>query len=476
MLEIGLMITGVVVVGFFLFLGSLRGLLYNCAPNEVLIFTGKRRRVGNRSYGYRIIKGGMGWRWPLLERVDRMDLTNMVIDIVATNAYSKGGIPLAVQGVANAKIAGHEPLLNNAIERFLGKSRDQVMQIAKATLEGSVRGILATMTPEQVNEDKILFAERLVQEVEQDMTALGLVVDTMKIQNVSDEVNYLDSIGRKRNAEVVSKARIAEAIAHADSVVRSAENLEKEAKAQTGAQVSIAKAEAGKRLLEITTRRAALVAEELAQVKAAVAKARADLGVQTARLEQVRLQLDADVIQPAKAAAESAEAAAKAEIAPILEDGKARAEALTKVARSLKQAGRHGKDMLLLQKLPQIVDALTQVVAETKIEKVTIIDSGGGGGSAPARALSALEQVKQLFGIDLVEKLQEFAPSGRAKQLGTVSTRAPYETSNPQSDGSDGAEPAEPPEEQPKRRDRKAPRAEPPPKPAELRFDLPTEN
>src|SRR5687768_10154796 len=208
-------IAGVFLVVAILFLAGMRSLFYNCAPNEVLIFYGwARRRIdAHREVGYRIVKGGLGFRKPLLERVDRMDLTNMVIDVSGSNAYSKGGIPLSVQGVANVKIAGHEPLLNNAIERFLGKSRAEIMQVAKATLEGSLRGILATMTPEQVNEDKILFAEKLVHEVEQDMTNLGLVVDTLKVQNVHDEVKYLDSIGRKKSAEVLSRARIAEAMA-----------------------------------------------------------------------------------------------------------------------------------------------------------------------------------------------------------------------------------------------------------------------
>src|SRR5438132_411438 len=109
------MITALIVFGvaaFFLFVGIavVKGLIYICAPNEVLIFSGSRSTSGNRSYGYRLIKGGRGTRWPLLERVDKMDLTNMVIDIQAVNAYSKGGIPLTVQGVANVKIAGHEPL------------------------------------------------------------------------------------------------------------------------------------------------------------------------------------------------------------------------------------------------------------------------------------------------------------------------------------------------------------------------------
>ena len=227
-----LIIIGVVIFFSIVFIATIKGLIYICAPNEVLIFSGSRRMEGGRSYGYRLVKGGRGLRVPLLERVDRMDLTNMAIDIQAVNAYSKGGIPLTVQGVANVKVAGHEPLINNAIERFLGKTRQEIMQIAKATLEGSLRGILATMTPEQVNEDKLLFAERLVHEVEQDMTALGLVVDTMKIQNVQDEVKYLDSLGRKRNAEIISKARIAEANAHADSEIQAAENMERQRRAQ----------------------------------------------------------------------------------------------------------------------------------------------------------------------------------------------------------------------------------------------------
>lgn len=439
-------------VGFFilLYLLSLPALLNICAPNEVLIFTGMKRRVGpDRIVGYRVIKGGRGFRKPLIERVDRMDLTNIVIDLTATNAYSKGGIPLVVQGVANVKIAGHEPLLNNAIERFLGKRREEIMMIAKSTLEGSLRGVLATMTPEQVNEDKIIFAEQLVQEVEQDMTALGLVVDTLKIQSVTDDVKYLDSIGRKRNAEVISKARIAEATARADSIVRSSENLQKESKAQIDAQTSIAKADADKRLRDIQTRRAALVAEELAAVAAMVAKAQSELDVQKARVEQVRRQLEADVIQPAKATAEAMEARAKAEVAPILEEGRARAEALRAVVRSLETAGEHGREVLLMQKLPSIIDALTDVVAETQVEKITIIDMPDAG-AGPAKLVSTLEQVKQLFGVDLVEKIRAFgpptsAPTKKPAPVAVPAAEPEVEVAEPQPEPPAESKPVPPP-------------------------------
>lgn len=443
------MVGGIVLLVLLFFVISLRNIIYICSPNEVLIFSGPSRWLNRKRLGYRIVKGGRGFRIPLVTRVDRMDLSNMVIDLQATNAYSKGGIPLTVQGVANLKIAGHEPLLNNAIERFLNKDRNAVMSIAKATLEGSLRGVLATMTPEQVNEDKILFAERLVQEVEQDMTALGLIVDTLKIQNVQDEVKYLDSIGRKKSAEVIRNARIAESKARAESAIRSAENLQRETQAQVEASISMARATAEQRLTEIRTRRDALVAEELAQVNALVARTRAEVDVQKARVEQVRRQLEADIVQPAKAAADAAEEAAVAQVAQIVEEGRARAAALTQVAATLKLAGDKGRELMLVQKLPQIIEAVTGVIAETKIDKLTVIDSGvkslgdRSDGSFPLKAIATVEQVKQVFGIDLAEKLKQWgdAPAAPAPATPMPARPAPEPEPEPQSPSAPGEEP-----------------------------------
>jgi len=101
-------------------------------------------------------------------------------------------------------------VLDNAIERFLGVDRGRIMAIAKDTLEGNLRGVLATLTPEELNEDKIKFAQSLLAEAEDDLRRLGLELDTLKIQDVSDDVGYLDSIGRKQSAEVQKKALIAD--------------------------------------------------------------------------------------------------------------------------------------------------------------------------------------------------------------------------------------------------------------------------
>lgn len=418
-------------IGFFGLLGllllmSIKSLIYICQPNEVLIFSGKKRMVNGRVLPYRIIKGGRGIRTPFLERVDKVDLTNMIIELEARGAYTKGGIPIHVNGVANVKVAGHEPMLNNAIERFLGKGRVEIMAIAKSTLEGSLRGVLATLTPEQLNEDRALFAERLVGEVEQDLTGLGLVVDTLKIQNITDDVSYLDSIGRMRNADLQSSSRIAEAIAHADSDVRAAENYEKETEAKITAQISIAKAEAEKLLADATSRRAAVVAEQEAQVAQMVAKARAELLVQRARVDQTRLQLEADVIQPAKANCEAEEQRAKAQVASIVEDGKARADALRQLSKSWSQAGDQAREIFVLQKIEPIIRQLTATISETRIDKVTLIDSGSSGGTGgldPRKLVALNEQVKEIFGIDLVEKIGGMG-AAKVKPADSVETTA----------------------------------------------------
>jgi flotillin len=405
-------------VGLILFFLSLNALLYVCQPNQVLVFSGTFRSVGGRRVGYRIVKGGNAWRRPFIERVDSVDLTNMIIELSAHGAYAKGGVPLNVQGVANVKIAGHEPVLNNAIERFLGKNRAEIMGIAKATLEGSLRGVLATLTPEQINEDRNLFAERLVQEVEQDMTALGLIVDTLKIQNITDDVKYLDSIGRIRNSELLSSARIAEAVARADSMVRVSENQQQEVKAQIQAQIEVARAECDRQLTDALTRRDAVVAEERAAVAALVAQAKAEIEVQTARVEQTRRRLEADVLAPARAECEATEQRAMAAVAPIIEDGRARAEALKQLAKSWSEAGDQAREIFLMQKLVPIIGQITDLIAHTKVEKMTVIDSPpAAGGLDPTRLIALNEQFRELFGVDLAEAVKKLSDRKSTLQL-----------------------------------------------------------
>ena len=122
--------------------------------------------------------------------------------------YSKGGTPLNIQAIANVKVSTDAAVRNNAIERFLGRDTKEIVQVAKENLEGNLRSVLAQLTPEQVNEDRLRFAEQIADEVGEDLRRLGLQLDTLKIQSVFDDVDYLNSISRRRVAQIVRDAEI----------------------------------------------------------------------------------------------------------------------------------------------------------------------------------------------------------------------------------------------------------------------------
>ncbi|MCP4799615.1 MAG: flotillin family protein, partial [bacterium] len=264
----------------------LRNLYYICQPSEVLIFAGRRTVTGaGETVGYRLVKGGSSIRVPVMEEVMRMDLSNMIIDLKVDNAYSKGGVPLNVTGVANIKVSGNEPGIHNAIERLLGKTQEQIQRIAKETLEGNLRGVMASLTPEQLNEDKITFARTLLDEAEDDLQKLGLVLDTLQIQNISDDVRYLDSIGRKQLVELQRDSRIAEAEATSQSEVKQAENEKITALRRFDKHLAVATADSQKRITDALTRRDAIIAEVNAEVGAELARAEAELPVQEERIK-----------------------------------------------------------------------------------------------------------------------------------------------------------------------------------------------
>ena len=386
--------------GFWAFVVLLRKLYYICQPSEVLIFAGLRRNTGSgERVGYRTVRGGSALRIPLLEEVMRLDLSNMIIDLRVENAYSKGGVPLNVSGVANIKISGEEPGIHNAIERLIGKSQDDIRHIAKETLEGNLRGVMASLTPEQLNEDKITFARTLLEEAEDDLQKLGLALDTLQIQNISDDVRYLDSIGRKQLVELKRDSRIAEAEAKSQSSVKQAENERITALRRLDKELAIATANADKRVKDAMTRRDAVVAEVEAQVGAELARAEAELPVQEERIKQITQQLQADVIAPAESECETMMAEAKGEAATIVEQGRSQAEGLRDLVESLKRSGDDAKRLFLLQKLEPLLTMLSDTVQPIVVEEVNLIGERNGGTNLSLATL--LKQLQESTGIRL---------------------------------------------------------------------------
>ena len=402
---IGGTLIGVVAIFAVFLVFAIKNLIHICGPNEVLIFSGRQRSSGGRRLGYRVIKGGRRMRVPLIETVDSLDLTNMNIDVSVSGAYSKGGIPLNVNAVANVKVAGDEPAIHNAIERLLIKNRNEIMRIAKETLEGNLRGVLATLTPEDVNENKEKFAESLTVEAGEDLSKLGLVLDNLKIQNVTDDQGYLAAIGRRQSAELERRARIAEAMARAEAIVTEAQNFQETRLRQVQEELKVVEAAAQTRIVDAETKRAAVTREQEAEVDALVARARAEVEVQKARIEQVRRQLQAELIEPWIARRDAMIFEAEGRAARVIEDGRARADALREIAETWAEMGGDAKQVLLLQKLDRMMEILTGAMPQLDVQNMTMIHPGAAAasesGTLPVRAISTLEQVKHATGVDL---------------------------------------------------------------------------
>lgn len=408
----------------------IKRLIIICPPNRVAVISGRKRALSDgRLVGYRVLRGGRTMRIPIIEKVSWMDLNTIPLEVSVSNAYSRGTIPLNVQGIANVKVSSTESLLENAAERFLNVPNQAIGQIAKETLEANLRGVLATLSPEEVNEDRLKFSQQLIDEADDDIKTLGLELDVLKIQNVTDDVNYLESVGRRLTAEVVKDARVAEAN-------RTSESEQAEAEARRAAQVATIEAE--KAIVEeqnaLRVRTAELEAiskarEEEALVAGETAKAVASQQLEQERIELEKRRVEADVVIPARADLEARQLQAQADAARIVEDGKAQVEVFRRLTEQYQAAGADGHDLLVLNMLPELVDKIVATVQGVSIDRVAVVDSGGGsaggngGGSAggipgllsqlPASLVSMTEQIEAATGVDLLASLRNRSDAGQ---------------------------------------------------------------
>ena len=404
-------IGGVIVAVVGIALYTIKRLMIIVPPNSAAVITGKQRLLGDGTpIGYRTVTGGRTMRVPIIEQVEWVSLATLPLEISVSDAYSKGNIPLEVKAVANLKIASApDAVFNNAVERLLGKSLKEIEALGRETLTGNLRGVLAKLTPEQVNEDRLGFARHLSEEADHDLKKLGLQLDVLKIQHVSDRVGYLKAMGEKATAEAIRDAEIAKAQAEAETARQQAEAKRIADVANAEANVAISEAQNRLRVRQAELSREAEIAERVARADAERAEALARTQLELQRVELERTRLQADVVQTAEAERMAAEARAKAEAAPILENGRAQAEALRMLLVEIEKAGDMGLRVFIAEKLPSLLGQALDAMKDIDIDRVTVVDSGSGQGVANATtqkvnaSLVALQQVAGAMGLDLDE-------------------------------------------------------------------------
>ena len=406
--------------------------LYICKPNEVIVFSGRSHTLADGTkVGFSVLEHGRRIRIPFLETATRMDVSTMTVHISIQNAYSRGNIPLSVSAIANVKISTQPGVIDNATERFLGRDREEVRRVAKETIEGALRGAVAKLTPEQVNEDRARIVEALSEEAEEDLKKIGIQIDTLNIQSVTDEVNYLDSIGRAKIAAVLRDAEVAESDNEREAERAIADADARGRVAQENAQAKILAKENELRRIVAELEGQARSEEERTTASADEVRARAEIKLQEVRSELERLRLRADEVLPADARRVAAELEAAGHAAIIAAEGRASADALRMMGEAWHRAGTHAEDIFLIQQLEPLVRDVVEKVGSIDIQHVHLVDKGDGesigrlASAYPRTVAAVLDSIADTSGIPIRDLLRRTLPFQAGDNPPRIATTPP---------------------------------------------------
>ena len=437
-----------------------------CPSDRILVVYGKV--AGGRSA--HCIHGGGAFIVPLVQDYAYIGLTPMTINIPLQNALSFQNIRINVPSTFTVGVSTDPAVMVNAAERLLGLRADAIEGMAKEIIFGQLRLTVASLTIEQINQDRESFLAEIRKNVEPELNKIGLNLINVNITDITDESTYIESIGKKAAAEAINKAKvdvakeqkvgaIGEAENNRDMVVSVRQNAAEaemgKKKAEAGQRVFVAEQEAAavdgenaskaqiaesNSKLAVRTAEAMRVAEVANRAaEAAIQKAQYDVEIQRlAAAEIAKKETERKQIQiAAEAEADRVRTVAKGEADGVLMKYQAEAEGVQTLLAGkaagykalVESAGGNAQaaaTLLMIEKLEDIVARQAQAISNLKIDKVTVWDSAGGGekGSSTAnfvsslvKSLPPLQDVASMAGVELpsyLGKVKAEAPAAPA--------------------------------------------------------------
>src|SRR6266487_604832 len=445
-------------VGGFLLIWMVLSRYTKVGPNDVLIVSGRKHRFVDpdgtvRARGFRIVKGGGTFVYPIVEKVDILSLELLTIDVQTPEVYTSKGVPVKVDGVAQIKVKGDDISIATAAEQFLSKGTDDIKNIAMQTLEGHLRAILGTMTVEEIYQNRDAFASKVQEVAAGDMANMGLGIVSFTIRDIRDTQGYLDALGKPRIAQVKRDAQIAQAEADRDAMIKSSQATQAGQEAKFAADSKIAEAQrdyqsnvAGYQATVNQKKAEADLAYDLQKYKTGQLVKAEEVQVEiVAKQKQIELQqqeilrkqreLEATVQKPADAErykvetlanakkfqleteatgaasatkatgfasadvakatgiaeAEANKARGLAEAAVIEAQGKATASAMQAKAESFKQYNEAAVIEMIVRVLPEVAGRVSEPLS--KMEKMVIINSGNGAGGGASKLTGDVTQI-----------------------------------------------------------------------------------
>lgn len=413
-----------------------------CPSNKVLAVFGK---VKGNSF-VRCYHGGGAFIWPLIQDYAFLDLTPRTIHIPLKNALSLQNIRINVPSTFTVAIDTSPESMSNAAIRLLGLTSHEIELMAVEIITGQMRLTVASLTIEQINQDRESFLSAIKNHIDPELKKVGLALINVNITDITDESHYIESIGKKAASLAVNQAKIdvAEAERRGESGRADAEKEQRISVATYNAQAVEGENEARARIAFFNADLAQKAAE--ATMRSEVSEQQAYAQIQHAKYQAEIKRLEAEQVVPreielrkvtldAQATAEKMKLEAQGQAEAILAVKTAEAEGIGKVLAAKAQGytslikacgddAQAAATMLMVEKLEQVVTLQAEAIKNLKIDKITVWDSGSGHGDSSTanfvsnivKVLPPLHEVAAMAGIDLpqylgkIKKEQEITP------------------------------------------------------------------
>ena len=435
------------VLAAFIILTALLNRYRRCPSDKILVIYGTTSNGGSA----KCVHGGGAFVWPVVQDYAYLSLTPISIEANLTNALSRQNIRVDVPCRFTVGISTEGESMNNAAERLLGLTPNDIQEMARDILFGQLRLVIASMSIEELNSDRDKFQESIMTNVEIELKKIGLKLINVNVTDIKDESGYIEALGKEAAAKAINEAKVSvaeqekigeigRAEAQKETRIRTSEANAKAIAGENEAKVAIANSEALRREKEAEAGRRATAAEKVAQAKALEEAYSAEREAEMARAERERASQQANVIVAqevekrrvvieAEAEAEQKRVHARGEADAIFAKMEAEAkglyEILTRQAQGYdKMIQAAGGDatkaytLLLLEKLPELVRTQVDAIKGINIDKVTVWDNGGqsadGKGSTANFLSGLLKSVPPLS--DLFEQAGMNLPEYLGKQ------------------------------------------------------------
>lgn len=341
----------VVIVVVLAFLSLVLTAYRRVPPNQVMVVYGRGKPRYITSGGVLVL--------PVLETFKMLDVTIMTIKTEKDEVYTVNGVPIQLDWVAQVQIDSNEEALKTAARAFLDKKRDEIQRVILETLSANFRAIVGQMSVEAIHRDRDEFVQRVQDLAADDITAMGVRIISMGIEEISDNQGYLQAMAAPQIAQIKRDAAIAEAEATREARVKAAEAT----RASEEAELNAAR--------EILAQREALSLREVeVQRRVDAEKAGAEQEIQQKKALAVEQQQEAEVLVPARAARQAAEIRAEAERRRIEIEAEAQASATRRRAEAdadaTERSGRAAAASLQAQKLAEAESERARLVAQAE--------------------------------------------------------------------------------------------------------------